>query len=106
MTSEVRRIMGSSTPHLSYSTPSHSLVHLSGFMQIPRKPKRTAEAAIAAAKYGGKKGRDSTATFQKKVVVFEDMGPDAPKVFTRTDKIRTWGLLLPILVDSSEDVLI
>ena len=32
------------------------------------------------------------------------MGPDAPKVFTRTDKkICTRGLLPPILVDSSED---
>ena len=105
VTSEVRRIMGSSTPRMSYSTPSHSLVQLSGSMQIPRKPKRKAKAAIAAEKYGGKKkGRVSTATFQKKVVVFEYMGPDAPKVFTRTDKkICTRGLLPPILVDSSED---
>ena len=39
VTSEVRRIMGTSTPRLSYSTPSHSMVQLSGSTQIPRKPK-------------------------------------------------------------------
>ena len=61
MTSEVRRIMGASTPRLSYSTPSHSLVHLSGSMQIPRKLKRKAKVVIAAEKHGTKKkGRIST----------------------------------------------
>lgn len=81
------------------------MVHLSGSTQIPRKPKRKAKVAIAAEKYGTKKkGRASTATFQKKVVVFQYMGPDAPKSFTRTDKkICMRGLLPPILVDVSED---
>lgn len=55
-------------------------------------------------KYGGKKkGRVSTATFQKKLVVFEYMGPDAPNVFTRTDKkICMRGLLPAIPLNASE----
>ena len=104
MTSEVHRRMGTSTPRLSYSTPSHSLVNLSGSTQIPRKPKRKAKLVMAAEMYGGKKkGSASTTTFQKKLVVFEYMGPDSPKVFTRTDKkICVRGLLPAIPIHASE----
>ena len=87
MANEVQRVMGPSTPRMSYSSPSHSLLSLSGSTTIPRKPKRKAKIALALEKYEGrKKGRVSTAVFQKKLVVFEYMGPDPPKVFTRNDK--------------------
>ena len=70
---------------------------------IPRKPKRKAKVEVAMKHGGKKKGRVSTATFQKKVVVFKYMGPDAPKVFTRTDKrICMRGLLPQIPVHASE----
>ena len=70
---------------------------------IPRKPKRKAKVEVAMKHGGKKKGRVSTATFQKKVVVFKYMGPDAPKVFTRTDKrICMRGLLPQISVHASE----
>lgn len=93
VTSEVRRVMGPSTPRL--------------FPQIPRKPKRT-KTSIAAEKYGNKRGRLSTATFQKKLVVFRFMPPsksqvEQPKTFTRCDKyIVVRGLLPSISVESPE----
>ena len=104
VTSEVKRVMGSGSPSLSYNTPTRSLSNLLGSNQIPRKPKRKAKFEVAAQKYGTKKkGRSSTATFQKKLVVFQFMGTDAPKTFTRADKrICMRGLLPPIGVDCSE----
>ena len=100
--SEVRRVMGSSTPRLGYNTPTHSLLNLSG-SQIPKKPKRKAKIALAIEKYAGKKKGWVSATFQKKLVVLEYMGPDAPNVFTRTDKkICVRGLLPANPVDASE----
>ena len=93
--------MGSSTPQLLYSTSSRSLMGSSGI--IPRKPKRL---EIARAKVGRsvKRRRTSTATFQKKLVVFKCMGKMAPKSFTRADKhICMRGLLQPINLDASEE---
>ena len=104
VTSKVKRVMGSGSPSLSYNTPTRSLSNLLGSNQIPRKPKRKAKFEVAAQKYGTKKkGRSSTATFQKKLVVFQFMGTDAPKTFTRADKrICMRGLFPPIGVDCSE----
>ena len=104
VTSEVKRVMGSGSPSLSYNTPTRSLSNLFGSNQIPRKPKRKAKSEVAAQKYETKKkGRSSTATFQKKLIVFQFMGTDAPKTFTRADKrICMRGLLPPIGVDCSE----
>jgi hypothetical protein len=64
VSSEVRRV-----PRLSYSSPSGSLVTFSGSSSIPRKPKCKAKLALASERYE-KKGRVSTAVFQKKLVVF------------------------------------
>ena len=56
--------------------------------------KRKTKSIITSEKYGGKKG---------KVSVFEYMGPNPHKVFTRSDKkIRMRGLLPPIPVSAPE----
>ena len=52
-----------------------------------------------------KKGKVSSAKFQKKLIVFKFMGTelDAPDSFTRADsKIAVRGLLPPIPVEASE----
>ena len=96
---EVRRIMGpSSSQGLGYSTSSTSLV---GSGHINRKPKRKAKFELSKSV---KKGRVSTAKFQKKLVVFKYMGLDAVEKFTRADKrIAMRGLLPPIPLESTED---
>ena len=89
--------MGPKKPGLSYSPTISNLMQSS---QIPRKPKRISKGKLAANKYGSakKKGRLSTATFQKKLVVFQYMA-ERPKNFTRFC-IR--GLLPAISVEASE----
>ena len=76
---------------LSYSSSNSSLI---GTGQIKkRKPKLNVASVPALVK----KGRVSTATFQKKLVVFHYMGVDGPDSFTRADKrIAMRGLLPPI----------
>ena len=70
---------------------------------IPRKPKWHTKLEIARAKVGRRR-RTSTATFQKKLVVFKCMGKMAPKSFTRADKhICMRGLLQPINLDAFEE---
>ena len=102
--SEVKAIMGSSSP-LLYSTSSHSLIGQSS--QIPCRPKRQSKLQFANSKVvkGAKRKRTSTATFQKKLVVFKCMGENsAPKKFTQADKwICMHGLLQPINLDATED---
>ena len=95
--SEVRRVM---TPNLTYSSPTCSLINFGGSTAIPRNPKHKSKVTLAMEKYEGKKkGRVST---QKKLVVFDYMGRDPPKVFTRTDKrICMRGLLPPISIEAS-----
>lgn len=93
--------MGTSTPRKSYSSAVSNLIPRS---QIPRKPKRSSKGAIAAEKYGSakKKGRISSVTFQKKLVVFRFMSLQ-PKTFTRSDRlICVRGLLPPISVEAPE----
>ena len=83
-------------PGLGYSTSSSSLVGL-----INPKPKRKAKFELSKST---KKGRVSTAKFQKKLVVFKYMGLDAVEKFTRADKrIAMRGLLPPIPLESTED---
>ena len=75
-------------PGLGYSTSSSSLVGL-----INRKPKRKAKFELSKST---KKGRVSTAKFQKKLVVFKYMELDAVEKFTRANKrIAMRGLLPP-----------
>ena len=91
---EVRSIMGPSTSSL-YCATTNSL------RKVTRKPKRK---AVSEALSKSKKGRVSSATFQKKLVVFKYMGEDAPNKFTRADrKIVVRGLLPPIMVEASEE---
>ena len=96
---EVRRIMGpSSSRGLGYSTSSTSLV---GSGHINWKPKRKAKFELSKSV---KKGRVSTAKFQKKLVVFKYMGLDAVEKFTRADRrIAMRGLFPPIPLESTED---
>ena len=96
----MRRIMGpSSSQGLGYSTSSASLV---GSGHINWKPKRKAKFELSKSV---KKGRVSTAKFQKKLVVFKYMGLDAVEKFTRADRrISMRGLLPPIPLESTEDV--
>lgn len=97
--------MGPSTLRVSYDS---TLKSLSPNSPIPRKPKRYSKLSLATTKYGNakKKGRLSSATFQKKLVVFRFMpGSDSiqPKSFTRADKIIcVRGLLPSLMVESSE----
>ena len=71
--------------------------------QLARHPKQKGKYSAAVKKYGTKKPRRSAATFQKKLYVFQNMGPDAPDKFTRSDKnICLNGLLPPISVEASE----
>ena len=95
----MRRIMGpSSSQGLGYSTSSTSLV---GSGHINRKPKRKAKFELTKSV---KKGRVSTAKFQKKLVVFKYMGLDPVEKFTRADKkIAMRGLLPPIPLESTEE---
>ena len=115
MASEVRSIMGPSFPRVSYSSTSRSFVSSpsaasSSMTLIPRKPKRKSKSSIALEKYMGlpkKKGKSAKAggpSFQKKLVVFNFMGPNAPANFTRKDKnIVMRGLLPEIPFDADEE---
>ena len=92
--------MGSGTPTVSYNSPVNSLAQSS---QLARHPKQKGKYSAAVKKYGTKKPRRSAATFQKKLYVFQNMGPDAPNKFTRSDKnICLKGLLPPISIEASE----
>ena len=93
--------MGPSTSRsLGYSSSNSLLV---GTGQIDRNKKRKSNLKLVSAPASAKKGQVSTATFQKKLVVFNYMGADGPDTFTRADKrIAMRGLLLPIPVDASE----
>ena len=92
--------MGPGTPTVSYNSPVNSLAQSS---QLARHPKQKGKYSAAVKKYGTKKPRRSAATFQKKLYVFQNMGPDAPDKFTRSDKnICLNGLLPPISVEASE----
>lgn len=94
--------MGPSTSRAAYSPKNKSLT---ASRQILRKPGRKSKLKIAEEKYGSskKKQRMSLATFQKKLVVFECMGPDASKSFTRSEKlILVRGLLPVVSVNISE----
>ena len=97
--------MGSSSQQLLYSTSSRLLVGQSS--QIHHRPKRHSKLQLANSSIvkGTKCKRASTATFQKKLVVFRCMRENnAPKKFTRADKrICMRGLLQPINVDATED---
>ena len=97
ITDEVRRIMGpSSSKSLGYSSSNSALI---GTSEINRKKRKSNMKLV----YAAKKGRVSTASFQKKLVVFKYMGADGPDMFTRADKrIAMRGLLPPIPVDASE----
>ena len=71
------------------------------YCKMTRKPKRKAGSEAISK---SKKGRVSSATFQKKLVVFKYMGEDAPSKFTRADKkIVVRGLLPPIMVEATEE---
>ena len=98
---EVRRIMCPSTSKsLSYSSSSSSLI---GTELINRSKKQKSNLKLVIAPVSAKKGRVSTATFQKKLVVFNYMGADGPDTFTHADKrIAMRGLLASIPVDASE----
>lgn len=86
--------MGPSTSSL-YCATTNSL------RKISRKPDRKAACEALS---GSKKGRVSSATFQKTLVVFKYMGEDAPNKFTRADrKIVVRGLLPPIMVEASKE---
>ena len=93
--SEVNHIMGPSTPGVSYSTPTHTLTNSFGSSQIPRQPKHKSKCSIVSQKYGIKKpSRKSVSTFQKKLYVFEYMGTNPLRIFTRSDnRICISGLL-------------
>ena len=105
---EVRNIMSSPLPNVSYDTKSRSFLSSQSFMNpIPRKPKRKTKSSLAFAKYGEgstKKAKGHVATFQKKLVVFGYMGRNPPAQFTRKDKhIVMRGLLPDISVQASEE---
>ena len=86
--------MGPSTSSL-YCATTNSL------RKVTRKPKRK---AVSETLSRSKKGRVSSTTFPKKLVVFKYMGEDAPNKFTRADrKIVVRGLLPPIMVEASEE---
>ena len=71
--------------------------------QINRIKKRKPKLNVVSVPASVKKGRVSTATFQKKLVMFHYMGADGPDTFTRADKrIAMRGLLPPIPVDAEE----
>jgi hypothetical protein len=93
--------MGPSTSKsLGYSSSNSSLI---GTGQINRNKKRKSNLKFVTTPASAKKGRVSTATFQKKLVVFNYMGVDGSDTFTRADKrIAMRGLLPPIPVDASE----
>ena len=95
MSDEVKRIMSPSTSRtLGYSTSNSSLIgQTSG--HINRKPKRKSTVKLLSAPKSAKKGKVSTAKFQKKLIVFKFMGTElyAPDSFTRADsKIAVRGL--------------
>ena len=105
---EVQRIMGPSTPNTSYSSISSSLSNVQQRYgsSIPRRPGRKGKYQIALEKSAhgsAKRGRACNVSFQKKVVIFKDMGEHPPTSFTRSDKdILTSGLLPVMSVDASE----
>ena len=75
---------------------------------IERRPKtKKAKLAIATKKYGsGSKGRKPAPSFQKKLVVVDFMGDDAPKVFTLKEPlILLRGMLPDISTDSGESTI-
>ena len=103
---EVRSIMNSPLPTVSYNTKSRSFQSSQPFSTLlPRREKRRSKSSLALAKYGGsKKGKTQVSTFQRKLVVFNYMGGDSPTHFIRKDQyIIMRGLLPEISVDASEE---
>ena len=100
--------MGPSTPHIGYNPESASLSNLQqkDTSTIPRRPSRKSKYQLALEKCGGsaKRGRSCATSFQKKIVVFKDMGVNAPTSFTRSDKdVYTSGLLPLVSIDATEE---
>ena len=89
---------------LSYDLSNRSLMSSTHApVQITRKPKRKSKLRIAEELHGMPKRRLSTAFFQKKIIVFNYMGPNSPKSFSRCDKnICLTGLLPSISLEASE----
>ena len=117
---EVQSIMGSSVPQVRYSPYSRSLSSSpltfasspstsrnTLVPTIPHRPKRKKNSSYALEKYADMKGKTKAAdthTFQKKLVVFANMGNEAPSHFTRKERhIIMRGLLPEIPVNSSEE---
>ena len=93
VTEEVKSITGPSKSSLYYCAATNSM------RKIHRKPKR--KESVTRAK---KKGKMSSATFQKKLVVLKYMGRDPPSSFTKSDKrIIVRGLLPSISVEATEE---
>ena len=92
-------------PQSVYSIASRSL---SSSTQIPRRPKQKTKLQLAVEKYAtqGKKPKlvaKPGPTFQKKLVVFKNMGQDAPAHFTWKDNyIVMHGILPDIPLSASE----
>lgn len=109
VSAQVRSIMGSALPGTSYSPLS---IHCSSQPQvtlnpIPRRPKRKSKSQLSSAKYNAsksKKGKRAVETFQRKLIVFQYMGPDAPRHITRKDDtILVRGMLREIPLTASEE---
>ena len=95
---EVNKVMGPSASRSGYSCSSRSITNLVRSSQISRKSGRKGKGKLAEEKYGTKKKvRLSTASFQKKVIVFNYMGSKPPGTFTRSDNLIVARGLLPSL---------
>lgn len=96
----VQSIMGSGLPRTVYSSTAHN------FNPIPRKPKGKSKRALAMDKHAPracKKGKSSD-VFQRKLIVFQYMGENAPKHFTRRkDKVLMRGMLPDISIAATEE---
>ena len=100
---ELHKIMFPSVPCVCYNYQSRTK-SLFESMPIPRQPKRIGKLLLASKNYCSmKKKHVSTSTFQKMIVAFQHMGPEAPKKFTCSEKlICVRGLLPAISVDAPE----
>ncbi len=95
VTARAHSIMSGSLPSTSYNA---------SWNPIPRRPKRLSKSSIAGLKYQKKeKQKCETELFQRKLVVFCYMGPNAPSKFTRKEHlILMRGMLPEIPLDASE----
>ena len=102
---EMKRIMGPSPTTLRYSLDSHSLVSSGSSvgLKVTRRPKRKSKMKIDDGKQGILKKKVSSVTFQKKIIVFDYMGRNPPKIFARSEKnICLSGLLPSLSVEATE----